>query len=165
MTAVKITTAAGKILIQTQWVDCEEDGCMKSRLVLKYCNYDHGRMPNSIGTVSENNVGREFTRPQQFTSQAQLTYIQQSCTRTPTKTCTLKKKPEESELTEDEFWKLLKALYGYREAPRLWHQQVVTKVPDRNRYTSPKFVNVYTDSDWSSQPATCKSTSGGSVQW
>ena len=25
----------------------------------------------------------------------------------------------------------------------------------------PKFVNVYTDSDWASQPSTCKSTSGG----
>ena len=29
----------------------------------------------------------------------------------------------------------------------------------------PKFVNVYTDSDWAGQAATCKSTSGGVVQW
>ena len=31
--------------------------------------------------------------------------------------------------------------------------------------TPPKFVNVYTDSDWASQATTCKSTSGGIVQW
>ena len=28
-----------------------------------------------------------------------------------------------------------------------------------------KFVNVYTDSDWARQATTCKSTSGGVVQW
>ena len=31
----------------------------------------------------------------------------------------------ESELREDEVWKLNKALYGYRKAPKLWHQHVV----------------------------------------
>ena len=31
--------------------------------------------------------------------------------------------------------------------------------------TPPKFVNVYTESDWAGQAATCKSTSGGVVQW
>ena len=31
--------------------------------------------------------------------------------------------------------------------------------------TLPKFVNVYTDSDWAGQATTCKSTSGGVVQW
>ena len=34
--------------------------------------------------------------------------------------------PEESELNEDEVWILHKALYGYRKAPKLWHQHVVT---------------------------------------
>ena len=28
-----------------------------------------------------------------------------------------------------------------------------------------KFVNVHTDSDWAGQVSTCKSTSGGVVQW
>ena len=31
--------------------------------------------------------------------------------------------------------------------------------------TSPKFVNVYTDSDWAGQATTCNGTSGGVVQW
>ena len=31
--------------------------------------------------------------------------------------------------------------------------------------TPSNFVNVYTDSDWAGQATTCKSTSGGVVQW
>ena len=31
--------------------------------------------------------------------------------------------------------------------------------------TPPKFVNVYTESDWAGQATTFKSTSGGVVQW
>ena len=31
--------------------------------------------------------------------------------------------------------------------------------------TPPKFVNVYTDSEWAGQATTCKSTSGGVVLW
>ena len=31
--------------------------------------------------------------------------------------------------------------------------------------TPSNFVNVYTDSDWARQATTCKSTSGGIVQW
>ena len=31
--------------------------------------------------------------------------------------------------------------------------------------TPPKFVNVHTDSDWAGQATTCRSTSGGVVQW
>ena len=31
--------------------------------------------------------------------------------------------------------------------------------------TPPEFGNVYTDSDWAGQATTCKSTSGGVVQW
>ena len=41
MTAVKRTTAAGKRVIQTRWVDREKDGCVKSRLVLKDTNHSH----------------------------------------------------------------------------------------------------------------------------
>ena len=33
---------------------------------------------------------------------------------------------QESELCENEVWKLHKALSGYREAPKLWHQRVAT---------------------------------------
>ena len=43
--------------------------------------------------------------------------------------------PEESELNEDEVWKLHKALYGYRKAPKLWHQHVVTIFENLNFYS------------------------------
>ena len=38
----------------------------------------------------------------------------------------------ESELREDEVWKLNKALYGYRKAPKLWHQHVVSLLESLN---------------------------------
>ena len=38
----------------------------------------------------------------------------------------------ESELREDEVWKLNKALYGYRKAPKLWHQDVVSLLESVN---------------------------------
>ena len=44
--------------------------------------------------------------------------------------------PEESELNEDEAWKLHKALYGYRKAPKLWHQHVVTNFLERLNFHS-----------------------------
>ena len=40
--------------------------------------------------------------------------------------------PEESELNEDEVWKLHKAMYGYKKAPKLWHQHVVTILENLN---------------------------------
>ena len=48
MTAVKRTTAAGKRVIQTRWVDRQKDGCVKSRLVLKDINHRHGRMQTEM---------------------------------------------------------------------------------------------------------------------
>ena len=40
--------------------------------------------------------------------------------------------PEKSELCEDEVWKLHKALYGYRKAPKLRHQHVGTLLESVN---------------------------------
>ena len=48
MTAVKRTTAAGKRVIKTRWVDREKDGNVKSRLVLKDFNHGHGRMQTEM---------------------------------------------------------------------------------------------------------------------
>ena len=35
-------------------------------------------------------------------------------------------------LKEDEVWKLNKALYGYRKAPKLWHQHLVSVLESMN---------------------------------
>ena len=42
--------------------------------------------------------------------------------------------PEESEECEDEVWKLHKALYGHRRAPKLWHQHVVSLLASLNEH-------------------------------
>ena len=39
---------------------------------------------------------------------------------------------EETKLWEDEVWKLHTALYGYRKAPNLWHQHVVSLLESLN---------------------------------
>ena len=39
------------------------------------------------------------------------------------------------------------------------------KVLGSTSFTPPKFVNMYTDSDWAGQATTCRSTCGGVVQW
>ena len=43
MKTVKRSSAAGKRVIQTRWVDREQDGCVKSSLVLKDFHRDQGR--------------------------------------------------------------------------------------------------------------------------
>ena len=67
MTAVKRTTAAGKRVIHTRWVDRAKDGCVQSRLVLKRhksqsrTDADRDVRTNSIDTISGNSAGHEFT--------------------------------------------------------------------------------------------------------
>ena len=132
MTAVKRTTAAGKRVIQTRWFDQEKDGCVKSRLVLKDINHSHGRMQTemfaptlSLKTMLATSSQDRNNYPEEdFVAIAIDVHtaflhadIDQDLYAEP---------PEESELNEDEVWKLHTALYGYREAPKLWHQHVVT---------------------------------------
>ena len=62
------------------------------------------------------------------TSQLQSTYTQQ-CRTADVDQNIFTKPPEsdgwyESEFREDEVWKLNKALYGHRKAPKMWHQHV-----------------------------------------
>ena len=91
-------------------------------------------LTNTIDTVSENKVGCTFTLSKQAFRvrshhKLQLTYTHHSNTLMLAKTC-LQEPAEaddwyESELCKDEVWKLNKALYGCRKAPKLWHQHVV----------------------------------------
>ena len=94
MTVVKKSEAVCKRAIQTRWVDRAKDGRLKSRLILQEYNRCQGRysardvLTNTIGTVSENNVGCKFTRSKQpSTSQLQSTYTQRSCTLMLIKSC------------------------------------------------------------------------------
>ena len=40
--------------------------------------------------------------------------------------------PEDSEMNEDGVWKIHKVSHGFRRAPRLWHQHVVTTLERLN---------------------------------
>ena len=40
-------------------------------------------------------------------------------------------------LKEDEVWRLNKALYGYRKAPKLWHQHLVSILESLNCHPPP----------------------------
>ena len=130
----------GKRAIRTRWVDREKDRRLKSRLVLK----DHNRCqertqpemfsPTPSTLSLKNDAGwlrahtTETTIQNQTTSQLQLTYtaflhadVDQDLFAEP---------PEPDEwydagLKEDEVWRLNRALYGYRKAPKLWHQHLV----------------------------------------
>ena len=115
MSAVKRTTAVGKRVIQTRWVDREKDGCVKSRLVLKDINHSHGRMQTEmfaptpfIYTVLKtmlddrnNHLEDDYVAIAIDVHTAFLhADIDQDFYAEP---------PEESELNEDEVWKLHKA--------------------------------------------------------
>ena len=131
MRAVKRSEAAGKRMIQTRWVDRKEDGSVKSRLVLKDFNRDQGRTqpemfastPStpSLKTMLAASSRDRNSHPEldniaiaigEHTAFLHADIDQELCA----------EPPEESELCEDEVWKLQIASYGYRKAPKLWRQ-------------------------------------------
>ena len=141
MKTVKRSSAAGKRVIQTRWVDREQDGCVKSSLVLKDFHRDQGRTqpemfaptPSTLSLKTMLAGTRMIETITQAVTTSQLAIdahtaflhadIDQELFAQP---------PEKSELCEDEVWKLHKALYGYRKAPKLRHQHVGTLLESVN---------------------------------
>ena len=83
---------------------------------------------NTVNVVSENDAGCEITRQNHITVSIDVhtaflhADVEQDLFAEP---------PEPDEwydagLKEDEVWKLSKALYGYRKAPKLWQQHLVS---------------------------------------
>ena len=134
MTAVKRTTAAGKRVIQTRWVDREKDGkdgCVKSRLVLKDINHSHGRMQTEMFAPTPSTLSLKTmlaTSSHDPNNHPEDVYVaiaidvHTAFLHADIDQDLYAEPPEESDLNEDEVWKLHKALYGYRKAPKLWHQ-------------------------------------------
>ena len=137
MPVVKRSEAVGKRTIQTRWVDREKDGRVKSRLVLKGYNQCQGRTqlemfsptPStlSLKTMLAASSHDRNNDPESnhitvsidvFTAFLHADVDQDLFAEPP--------EPDEwydAGLKEDEVWKLNKALYGYRKAPKLWHQK------------------------------------------
>ena len=144
MTVVKRTEAVGKRTIQTRWVDREKDGKVKSRLVLKDYNRCQGRtqpemfsptpstlsLKTMLAASSRNNdpESNHITISIDVHTAFLHADVDQDLFAEP---------PEPDEwydagLKEDEVWKLNKALYGYRKAPKLWHKHLVNVLESLN---------------------------------
>ena len=145
MTAVKRSEAVSKRVIQTRWVAREKDGPVRSRLILKDFNRRQWRPSRRCSHQLHRHCLQkqcwlhvrmiEIIIQNATTSHFQSTYTQHSCTLMLMKSCVRShQNPDEryeSELREDEVWKLNKA-NGCRKAPKLWHQHVVSLVESLN---------------------------------
>ena len=127
MTALKRAEATGKRVIQTRWVDREKDGCVKSRLAPKDFNRDRLKTMLAVSSHDRNN------HPERDTIEIAID-VHTRFLHADTDQELFAEPPEESEFCEDEVWKLHKALYGYRKAPKLRHQHVVSLLESLNNH-------------------------------
>ena len=146
MTVVTRSEAAGKRVIQTRWVDRQKDGRVKSRLVLKDYNRCQVRTQPEMFSPTPSTLslktmlaassydGNNHPEREHITIAIDVhtaflhADVDQELFAEP---------PEPDEwydaaLRDDELWKLNKALYGYRRAPKLWHQHVVSVLESLN---------------------------------
>ena len=117
MTAVKRTTAAGKRVIHTRWVDRAKDGCVQSRLVLKDINHSHGRMQTEMCAPTPSTLSLKTmlaTSSHDRNNHSEDDYVaiaidvHTAFLRADFDQDLYAEQPEESELNEDEVWKLHK---------------------------------------------------------
>ena len=156
MTVVKRSEAVGKRTIQTRWVDREKDGRVKSRLVLKDYNRCQGRTEPEMFSPTPSTLSLKMmlaASSHDRNNDPESNHITVSID-LPTAFLhadvdqdLFAEPPEPDEwydagLKEDEVWKLNKALYGYRKAPKLWHQHLVSVLESLNYHpllTDPSF--------------------------
>ena len=143
---MKRSEAVGKRVTQTRWVDREKDGCVKSRLALKDFNRSQGRTqpemfsptPSTLSLttmlVASSHDRNKHPECDHITVAIDVhtAFLHAVVDQEP-----FAEPPEsddrcELELREDEVWKLNTALYGYRKAPKLWHQHVVSLLESLN---------------------------------
>ena len=165
VTVVKRSEAVGKRTIQTRWVDREKDGRVKVRLVLKDYNRCQERAQHvmfsptpstlSLKTMLAASSHDRNSHPERehITDSIDVhtaflhADVDQHLFAEPSE-------PDEwygAGLKEDEVWKLNKALYGYRRAPKLWHQHLVSVLESLNYHpllTDPScFPNIFVHVD------------------
>ena len=132
MTGVKRSEAVGKRVIQTRWVDREKDGRVKSRLVLKDCNRCQGATQPEMFSPTPSTLSLETMLAASSHDRNSHPEHEHVKIATDVHTAFLRadvdrdlsaEPPEPDEwydaaLRDDEVWKLNKALYGYRKAPK-----------------------------------------------
>ena len=146
MIVVKRSEAVGKRTIQTRWVDREKDGRVKSWLVLKDYNRCHGRTQPEMfsptpSTLSLKTMLAASSRDRNNDPESNhITVsidVHTAFLHADVDQDLFAEPPEPDEwydagLKEDEVWKLNKALYGNRKAPKLWHQHLVNVLESLN---------------------------------
>ena len=146
MTVVKRSEAVGKRAIQTRWVDREKDGRVKSRLVWKDYNRCQERTQPEMFSPTPSKLSLK-------TMLAASSHDRNSHPGSDHITIAIDphtaflhadvdqdlfaEPPETDEwydarLKEDEVCTLHKAFYGYRKAPKLWHQHLVSILESLN---------------------------------
>ena len=146
MTVVKRTEAVGKRTIQTRWVDREKDGKVKSRLVLKDYNRCQGRTqpemfsptPSTLSLKTMLAASSHDRNNDPESNHITISIdVHTAFLHADVDQDLFAEPPEPDEwydagLKEDEVWKLNKALYGYRKAPKLWHKHLVNVLESVN---------------------------------
>ena len=146
MTVVKRSEAVGKRTFQTRWVDREKDGRVKSRLVLKDYNRCQGRTQPEMFSPTPSTLSLKTMLAASSHDKKNDPESDHITVSIDVHTAFLHadvdqdlfaEPPEPDEwydagLKEDEVWKLDKALYGYRKAPKLWHQHLVSVLESVN---------------------------------
>ena len=146
MTVVKRTEAVGKRTIQTRWVDREKDGKVKSRLVLKDYNRCQGRTqpemfsptPSTLSLKTMLAASSHDRNNDPESNHITISIdVHTAFLHADVDQDLFAEPPEPDEwydagLKEDEVWKLNKALYGYRKAPKLWHKHLVNVLESLN---------------------------------
>ena len=146
MTVVKRTEAVGKRTIQTRWVDREKDGKVKSRLVLKDYNRCQGRTqpemfsptPSTLSLKTMLAASSHDRNNDPESNHITISIdVHTAFLHADVDQELFAEPPEPDEwydagLKEDEVWKLNKALYGYRKAPKLWHKHLVSVLESLN---------------------------------
>ena len=146
MTVVKRSEAVGKRTIQTRWVDCEKDGRVKSRLVSKNCKRCQGRAqpemfsptPSTLSLKTMLAASSHDTNNDPESNHITVSIVVHTAFVHADVAQDLFAEPPESDewynagLNEDEVWKMNKALYGDRKAPKLWHQHLLSVLESLN---------------------------------
>ena len=146
MTVVKRSEAVGKRTIQTRWVDREKDGRAKSRLVLRDYNRCQVRTQPEMFSPTPSTLSMKtmlFASSHDRNSDPESDHItvaidvHTAFLHADVDQDLFAEPPEPDEwydagMKEDEVWKLNEALYGYRKAPKLWHQHLVSVLESLN---------------------------------
>ena len=146
MTVVRRSKAVGKRTIQTRWADREKDGRVKSRLVLKDYNRCQRRTqlemfsptPSTLSLKTMLVASSHDRKKDPESNHITVSIYVHTALLHADVDQDLSAEPQEPDewydagLKEDEVWKLNKALYGYRKAPKLWHQQLVSVLESLN---------------------------------